>query len=142
MTCILAGTFLAQAAAELEALCAESLGLATPIPLGSAPSMAPQRSKPSIHEHKQMPPQKNPPQKPAQQVSLAKGRPVKSALQKAEELLARLTEEAAAWDNTACSAAERQPASKEQQPGKSSVLEPAIVGADALHVCHVSRSLS
>ncbi|BDA49486.1 probable centrosomal protein of 295 kDa at N-terminal half [Coccomyxa sp. Obi] len=47
---------------------------------------------------------------------LAEGRSVKTALQKAEELLARLTADAAAWDTIACSATPPQPTSKEQQP--------------------------
>lgn len=100
--------------------------------------MDPQRSKPSMRlrtGHK--PTLKSRLQKPAQHGGPAEGWPVKTALQKAEELLARLTEDAAAWDKTACSAMTPQPPSKEQQPGERAIADLAIGAADALHSCRL-----
>lgn len=46
------------------------------------------------------------------------GRPAKTALQRAEELLARLTQDAGLWETPACSTQPQKPSSNETAPGK------------------------
>ena len=97
-----AGAFLAQAAAELEALCAESLEHASvdmPAAKPSARMGARHRSSATSAAPKTFMPQ---------------GRPVKTALQRAEELLARLTEDAGTWDVPGWTTGPSEPRSKQQ----------------------------
>lgn len=99
---MLAGAFLAQAAAELEALCAASLE--------HAPADMP-TSKPSKRTHAKHGP---PATSTAQEILVLQGRPVKTALQRAEELLARLTEDAGLWDVPLMSTGPPKPSPKQQ----------------------------